>query len=182
MLKQTKMKKLIRFFVAVIVMFAFTASAFSQATATATATATIVTPIAISKTVDLSFGNIAAGAGAGTVLLNATTGIRTPTGVTLPAITGVVTAASFNVTGTANFTYAITLPGAATTITDGAAHTMTVITFTSNPAGTGTLSGAGSQALTVGATLNVGALQVPGNYSSASAGGSGPFPVTVNYN
>jgi hypothetical protein len=174
------MKKMTRFFAVVIVMFAFTVSTFAQS-ATATATATIVSPIAISKTVDLSFGNIAAGAGAGTVVMSPA-GLRTPTGVTLPATTGTVTAASFTVTGTANFTYAITLPGAATTISDGATHTMTVNAFSSTPSGTGTLSGAGSQTLTVGATLNVGAAQVAGNYSSASAGGSGPFTVTVNYN
>jgi hypothetical protein len=180
MLNQTKMKTTYRFLAAIFVMIAFSASAFSQS-ATANATATIVTPITLNKTLDLSFGNIAAGAG-GTVLLDPQTGTRTPTGVTLPVTTGTVNAATFTVSGTANFTYAITLPGVATTISDGATHTMLVNTFTSFPSGTGTLSGAGTQTLTVGATLVVGAAQVAGNYSSASAGGSGPFTVTVNYN
>ncbi|HBC79095.1 MAG TPA: hypothetical protein DCZ51_10735, partial [Bacteroidales bacterium] len=70
----------------------------------------------------------------------------------------------------------ITLPAAATTITSGA-NTMTVDTWTSSPSGTGTLSAGGSQALTVGATLNVGASQPAGTYVSGT-----PFTVTVNYN
>jgi hypothetical protein len=104
-------------------------------------------------------------------------GVRSVTGgCTLPAITGTVAAAAFNVTGAANYTYAITLPGAATTITFGA-NNMTVDTWTSTPSGTGTLSAGGSQTLTVGATLNVGASQAAGTYVSGT-----PFTVTVNYN
>ena len=60
----------------------------AQATATATATATIVTPISISKTADMSFGNIAVSATtSGTVILSPA-GSRTTGGaggVTLPA-------------------------------------------------------------------------------------------------
>jgi len=52
---------------------------------------------------------------------------------------------------------------------------MTVNTFTSTPSGTGQLSVLGSQALTVGATLVVGASQASGSYS-------GTFSVTVVYN
>jgi len=53
---------------------------------------------------------------------------------------------------------------------------MTIDAFTSNPSGTGALT-AGSQVLTVGATLNVGANQVTGAYTNATG-----FDVTVNYN
>jgi len=157
-------------------MFGYTAATFGQASATATATATIVAPIAIANTADMNFGNVAVGASAGTVILTPAGGRSTTGGVTLPAVTGTVTAAAFNVTGQANFTYAITLPAAATTITSGA-NTMTVDTWTSNPTPTGTLSAGGSQALTVGATLNVNANQPAGTYVSAT-----PFTVTVNYN
>jgi hypothetical protein len=52
--------------------------------------------------------------------------------------------------------------------------TMTVDNFTSNPSGTGTLAG-GTQTLSVGARLNVGAGQVAGDYT-------GEFSVTVAYN
>ena len=167
------MKKMIKLFALAIVMLSFAASTFAQATATATAT--IVAPLAINKTADMNFGNIAPGAAAGTVLLSPA-GARTPTGVTfLPSNPGTVTAASFTVTGLSGATYSITLPGAATTVTSGA-NTMTVSTWTSTPTPTGTLTG-GTEILKVGATLNVGASQAVGSYVSGTA-----FTVTVNYN
>ncbi len=57
---------------------------------------------------------------------------------------------------------------------------MTVTAFTSDPSGTGTLTG-GTQTLTVGGTLNVNAGQAAGTYSTASSGGT-PLTITVNYN
>ncbi|OSZ78340.1 hypothetical protein CAP35_08780 [Chitinophagaceae bacterium IBVUCB1] len=146
------------------------------ASATATASATIITPIAISKTADMNFGNIAvSSSSAGTVVL-APAGTRTTTGgVTLPATTGSPAAAAFTVTGQGSYTYAITLPSSAT-LSDGGSNTMTVNTFTSNPSSTGTLS-SGTQNITVGATLNVSAGQATGSYTTSS-----PFTVTVNYN
>lgn len=164
------------FFATAIVMVVFSANAFGQVNATATATATIVTPISITTTTDMNFGNIAVSATAGTVIL-APAGTRTATGgVTLPAIPGTVSAAVFTVAGTPAYTYAITLPAGATTVTSGG-NTMTVTTFTSTPATTGTLDGTGSQTLQVGATLNVGINQPSGTYVSGT-----PFQVTVNYN
>jgi uncharacterized protein DUF4402 len=99
--------------------------------------------------------------------------VRTPGGGASLGSGAAVTAAAFTVSGQGSATYAITLPASAT-VTSGA-NTMTVNGFTSNPAGTGTLSGAGSQNLLVGATLNVGASQATGTYS-------GTFDVTVTYN
>jgi len=152
----------------------FSSSVFAQATATATASATIVTPISISKTTDMNFGNIATDGTVGTVIL-APGSTRTFTGgVTLPAATGTVTAASFTVAGSGSYTYAITLPSSVT-ITSGS-DSMIVDTFTSTPSSTGTLS-SGSQVITVGATLNLVASQAEGTYTSAT-----PFAVTVNYN
>jgi Domain of unknown function (DUF4402) len=166
------MKKSILF---AILMFALTAATFAQVSATATASATIVGPIGITNSANMSFGNVAVSAALGTVVL-APAGTRTVTGgCTLPVITGTVTAAAFNVTGAANYTYAITLPGSVT-ITDGT-NNMTVDTFTSNPTPTGTIGAGGSEALTVGATLHVAGSQVAGTYTTAA-----PFSVTVNYN
>ena len=153
---------------------------FAQATATATATATIISPITLTKDVDMNFGNLAVNANPGTVLLTAA---AAPTrtaggGVTLSVTTpGTVTAAKFTVGGAANFTYAITLPVGATTIDDNNSHTMTVDTWTSLPSGTGTIGVGGTQDLYVGATLNVAGSQTPGIYVSDT-----PFSVTVNYN
>lgn len=169
------MKKMIRSFTLLVVMLSFAATTFAQVTAQATATATIVTPIAIAKTVDMNFGNVAVGVAGGTVVLTPASGRSVTGDCILPAITGTVTAASFNVTGEGVLTYSITLPAAATTITSGA-NTMTVDTWTSTPTPTGTLT-AGAQTLTVGATLNVAASQPAGTYVSGT-----PFDVTVNYN
>ena len=169
------MKKMIKFFTITIVMFSFAASAFAQSTATASATATILTPIAITKDVDMNFGNLAASGTSGTVVLTPAGGRSATGGVTLlPA--GTITAASFTVTGIAGTTYSIALPASAT-INSGV-NTMTVDFFNSTPtvlAG-GTLTG-GTETLLVGATLNVGVAQVAGVYTTAT-----DFDVTVNYN
>ena len=152
-------------------------TSFGQASATATATATIITPISITKTADMNFGNVAVTAASGTVVMTPAAVRSLTGGVTLPATTGAVTAASFTVSGEASYTYAITLP-TTHTITSGV-NNMTVNTFTSTPSSTGTLSSAtpGVQTLNVGATLVVGGSQASGVYQSAT-----PFTVTVNYN
>jgi hypothetical protein len=170
------MKKKVISFTALFV--AFSAIGFAQETATATATATIVTPISITKTVDMNFGNVAVQSTTGGTVVLAPAGTRTTTGaVTLPTIAGTVTAASFTVDGQGSYTYAITLPSSAVTLDDGASHTMTVSSFTSNPSGTAGQLTTGTQTLKVGATLNVGAAQAAGVYVSGT-----PFNVTVNYN
>jgi hypothetical protein len=159
-----------------ILMTGFVTASYSQATATATATATIITPISITKTADMSFGNLAVQAGTGGTVVLAPAGTRTSTsGVSLPATSGTVTAAAFTVDGTGSFTYAITLPSTATLTRASGSETMTASSFTSNPSGTGALT-AGTQDIAIGATLTVAAAQVPGVYTS------GNFNVTVNYN
>ncbi len=167
--------KKLSFLVALFV--AFSAASMAQVGATATASATIITPIAIANATDMDFGNVAVSAVAGTVVL-APAGTRTATGgVTLPVVTGTVTAASFTVTGLATATYSITLPSGVTVIDDGVGNNMNVDTWTSSPTPTGTIGAGGTQTLTVGATLAVGAAQAAGTYTSAT-----PFTVTVNYN
>jgi hypothetical protein len=169
------MKTLTKIF-ATVVMFFIAASTFAQVTATASATGTIVTPIAISKTQDLNFGNVAVSATGGNVIL-APAGSRSVTGgVTLPAVAGTVTEARFTITGVANYTYSITLPTTDQYVFKGTDQ-MTVSAFTSNPSTTGTLDGTGSQTLKVGATLQVNANQAAGTYTTTT-----PFQVTVNYN
>ena len=176
------MKKLGLFFTMMVgAFFLLTTNVMAQesVTASATATAEIVAPLAISKTVDMVFGNVSAGASGGTVVL-APAGTRSVTGTVQLAAsaTGSPTAASFSVTGEGAYTYSITLPSVDYTISDSEAtpNTMTVNTFTSDPTPTGTLT-AGAQTLTVGATLNVSASQVEGTYTNATG-----FDVTVAYN
>jgi hypothetical protein len=177
-LKQSKnMKKLLLFAVAII---GFSAITFAQDTKTATASATIIGPISLTKVTDMNFGNIAVGTAAGTVVLSPA-GTRNATNVTLPAVTGTFTAATFTVSGEGSRTYSITIPTTDHTIkntTGTGGETMIVNAFTSTPtvAAGGTLN-AGTQTLAIGATLNVSGSQAAGTYVSETA-----FPVTVNYN
>ena len=141
------------------------------ATATASATAKILAPVQLTKTSDLAFATIVTGTVADTVVVSAA-GART-CGSNLTC-SGSVTAAAFNVAGTASTSYAITLPGTVT-ISSGS-DTMSVNTFTSSKAGnTSTLNASGADSFSVGATLAVGASQAAGNYS-------GSFSVAVDYN
>lgn len=176
---QIQMKTIYKLAAFSLAVIGFNSSVNAQATASADAEATIVTPISITKTTDMNFGNVAVQASTGGTVVLAPAGTRTRTsGVTLPNVTGTVAAAAFTVNGNGTYTYAITLPSSLTLTHSGGAGTgtMTVNTFTSTPSGTGALTG-GTQTLTVGATLNVAAGQAPGVYSSLT-----PFDVTVNYN
>jgi hypothetical protein len=168
------MKQLSKIFTFVTVALLFAANTYGQVSATANATATIITPIGITNSTPLAFGNVAANPTlTGTVVITPA-GVRTATGgATLPAVTGTFGVATFTVTGEGTSTYAITLPASAT-LTGTPSGTMTVDNFASTPSGTGTLA-AGTQNITVGGTLNVGAAQAAGSYT-------GTFSVTVNYN
>lgn len=146
------------------------------ATATGTATATVITPITITNTADLAFGQFAAGTG-GTVVMSPASA-RTATGGVVLSTVNPGAAASFSIGGAANATYAITLPAdGVVTISDGAATptTMAANTFTSSPSATGTLDAGGAQIVTVGATLTVANAQLTAAYT-------GTFNVTVEYN
>jgi uncharacterized protein DUF4402 len=174
-----KMKK--KLLVLAVIVFAASGNsdAFAQALATASASATVIAPISLTKNVDMNFGNIAVSVSTGGTVMLAPAGTRTTGGgggVTLPATSGTVAAASFTVSGAASYTYAITLPSTVT-ISDLGGHNMTVNGFSSTPSSTGTLSGGGTSTVKVGATLNVASAQSPGSYSNASG-----VPVTVNYN
>ena len=169
------MKK-ITILVAILLVVGFSTNAFAQPDPhIASTTTTIITPINITKTVDMNFGNVATNGAIGTVVLTPA-GTRTSTGgITLPATAGTVTAASFAVTGSGSYTYTITLPGAAIPLT-GTSAGVTVGTFVSNPSATGTLS-SGAQTVIVGATLNLPVSVVAGTYNSPAG-----LSVTVNYN
>jgi len=167
-----------------IILFAgilFTVSAVQQVNGqteaydAASTSATIITPIAISKTVDLNFGNIVAGT-TGTVTVGTDDSRSSTGGVTLPSATpGTITAAQFDVTGLANATYSITAP-ASFNIT-GPGDDMEVSTFVTDPTPTGTLDDDGKQTISVGATLVVGENQTAGTYTNADA-----LVITVAYN
>lgn len=157
--------------IVLLVVLLISSAAVAGASSSASS-AQILTPATLSNTVGLEFGQIGVSASAGTVTLSPA-GVRTSSGgVTLAG--GVpATVASFDVAGEPSSTYTITLP-TSTAIVLGA-DSMTIDTFASSPDTTGTLSGAGTDTLLVGATLHVGANQAAGEYA-------GSFDVTVLYN
>lgn len=148
------------------------------AQATATSTSTVVTPIAITKFADLSFGSFAASATSGTVTVTPGGTRSVSGGVT--AAGGTASAARFDVTGSGSLTYSIAFTGAAT-LSDGT-NTMAFTRIsdlsasaaTSGDVSSGTLS-AGAQSIFVGGVLAVNASQPAGTYT-------GSVIATVEYN
>jgi len=178
------MNKTVRIFSAIAIA-AFSATAtksFAQQSSTdnADAHATVVTPISIVKSTDMDFGNVAVGGSGGTVVLTAgAVASRSTTGnATLPATTGTVGAASFDVSGQAGYVYSIALPSSIT-ITDGSSHNMTISSILSSPSAVsgGTLDGSGHQTIYVGGTMTLSGTQTAGTYNTVS-----PFDITVVYN
>lgn len=166
---------------AVIATGTFGASNSFAVGASTDASATVITPIAITKTVDLVFGSFARGAG-GTVTVS-TSGARTASGTILSAIGSSPTAARFDVTGDADATYSIDWSGVSV-LTDPVSLETMALAKTSDLTGgnaingevaTGTLSAGGAQSIYLGGVLTVGALQAAGDYA-------GNVTVTVEYN
>lgn len=172
------MRKISSIVTLITAVVAVSTTANAQATATAASGATIVTPISITKQVDLNFGNVAVTTTAGTVMMTPG-GVRSTTGgVTLPTTTGTVAAASFTVGGQADYTYNVTLPTADITLAGlTPANTMSLGSFTSSPSDTAGALLSGTQTLTVGGTLTVKASQEADTYANAA-----DLTVTVNYN
>lgn len=129
--------------------------------------------IGVSPVQELAFGKFVAVSG-GTVTLSPA-GARTASGSIQLVPSGAWAAAQLMVSGDPSLSYSISLPANGTVTLQSGANSMVLIGFTSNPTGTGQLSGGGAQTLMVGATLSVASSQPIGSYS-------GTFGVTVNYN
>ena len=128
--------------------------------------------ISLTELTGLRFGAIFTSPAPGTVVLSPTGTLSTTGGASLGSQLP-VGPASFSVTGAANATYAITLPGSV--VLSSLEGSLTVTAFTSSPDLTGRLDLSGQQTLSVGGTLNVPANQPDGDYA-------GTFSVTVAYN
>jgi hypothetical protein len=140
---------------------------------TSTITASMMPSIAIAQSTDLAFGRFVPGTIAGQIGVS-TAGVRSVITGDMTLVLGApVTAASFTVSGGANTTYAITLPGIFL-VTSGA-NSMAILSMVSSPATTGTLSAGGLQTLNLGAALSVSSTQAFGDYIAS-------FNVTVAYN
>lgn len=168
-------KKLLCTTGAAVLSAVFFSSAVTAANfASSNANAEVVTPLAIVATpgIEMDFGIVAGDAAGGTTVVLTTGG--TTSSSDGASVSGAPAAGSFDVTGAASQGYNITLP-VSITIDDGGLNTMTVDTFTSNPAvGAGSLDGTGAQTILIGATLNIGGGQILGIYAGA-------YTVTVNY-
>ena len=147
----------------------------NAASTSGTASAVVEAPLTVAQDAEMNFGTVTGGATPGTVVLD-TAGARTVTGGAQVIALNPGSAGIFTITGEAGRTYVVTFSASAT-LSDGS-NTMTVDSFTHNSSGT--LVG-NSESFQVGGTLNVGANQISGSYSTTNAGGS-PFTITVNYN
>jgi hypothetical protein len=128
-------------------------------------------PIAIVTTGTLGFGQVISGSSAGTVTVTPQ-GARSADGGTVLGSGLTASAASFTITGEPSTAFGLVLPGSVS-LTSGSSS-MTVDAFTSTPGGSGTLDGAGSQQVNVGARLHLSPSQPFGSYE-------GTFNVTVAY-
>lgn len=179
------MKKIILSLAVIALMTVFSANLMAQANLSSSAGAKLLTPITLTQPVGntLHFGSLYKGGG-GTCILN-TSNSRSFTGtVTGSAVAPTSANAIYTVGGSANTTYAITLPATITvtepvTVTTMSISTLTVKTSSGTEVtavgATSTLDGTGVDGFIVGGTLTVGASQAAGVYS-------GTFNVTVAYN
>lgn len=151
----------------------FTNFLFAQATANFTASVTIIQPIGITTTSDMSFANVDAKNGGKITLSPNST--RTSSGDVELTDGGSISAASFEVTGEAGLTYAVTLPSDNYVLSNGS-ESIIINNFTTDFNSDNAFAGS-SQTINVGATLEVNPNQTPGNYVS-----QGGLNVTVNYN
>jgi hypothetical protein len=143
-----------------------------------TATATVIAPIAVTAGADLRFGAFSVDATNGGTVSIAANGTRTATASYIDLATSTVGAATFAVTGQPSTTYAYTVANATlsngTPADDMPATLLGVSTSTTNAA-SGTITGGGTDTITVYGSLAVAAGQTADAYT-------GDFAVTVAYN
>jgi len=183
------MKKLIILCAAFVLMAGFTTKVTAQTSATVTGTtagAVLLTAMGLTQTAPLHFGSmVLTSALGGTCLLPSNSTTRQFTGgVATSAATPIATNAAYDVTGTINETYALTLPSTTTvthTTLSSGEYQMDITLMKARFDGAGadaivsTLSSSGTDSFTVGGTLNINADQLGGIYA-------GTFNVTVEYN
>lgn len=143
----------------------------------AIATATAIAPLSLLELVPMDFGTVAGSSTASSVILD-TAGARIATGGAQTMATGPGTASTFRITGGEALTYIVTF-SASGTLESAGGQQITVDTFTNNSLGN--IPVGGIEDFQVGATLNLGAAQPAGSYSTTTGGGT-PYTITVNYN
>jgi hypothetical protein len=140
----------------------------------ATSTAKIVLPAQITKLFDMDFGFVTV-TGAGTAILNSSSGAVTTTGGVLFA-GGLPHAAQFEAVSPSKTVVHIRLPKKAVTLTRiSGTETMTVDGWNLNGVDTRNVVSHETFAFAIGGTLHVAANQAEGTYT-------GTFDVTIDYN
>ena len=144
---------------------------------TSSAAATVYRPLSISNSTGLVFGKVVRPAtGSGTVVINASTGVRTTTGNATVLNTPTPSRAIYSVTGEGGQAVSVSVPTSFVMSTTGGTVT---VSLTTTASGSQTLSSAlgsaGSLGFYVGGTLPVTSTTKDGNYT-------GTFTVTVQYN
>lgn len=148
------------------------AAAQASASASFTASATIIEPIGITTTSNMNFANIDAGNG-GIVIITPEHN-RIAQGDIILAEGGMVSAATFLVTGKEGYTFDISVPSGPQHVVSGT-QKMEIRDFVA-ALDESSLSGNG-KVIKVGASLVINAQQQPGFYQSLD-----DLQVTVNYN
>ena len=158
--------------------------------ATASTQAVIVKPITLINASNLSFGRLASVAG--TVSIDANSGMRSSNAPNLIAIKGGVAnepgRASFTVGGEPGLAYAISAPATSIVLSSSDGNELTVtltgvyaenskVTGGANAASTGTLNQLGADTLGIGGSLTLANNTPSGTYANASG-----IALTVNYN
>ena len=147
-------------------------------TVNGSAVANVIEPLSITEVNGLDFGTVSGGPAIGTVVMS-TAGVRSTTGDAEIIAADPGNEADFTINGEPNQAYTLSFSASGTLSDAGGANTMTVDTFTSTHAGT--VPGGGIENFKVGATLNLGANQAAGAYSTGIGAGA-PYTITVNYN
>lgn len=144
----------------------FAQSSSTAATSSTTSSQTTHTAIGLTQLADWNFGYLFTGSTAGSVTLT-TSGNRSASGgvVLFNTTTADPHVASYKITGDNSAAYSLMFPSSITLTRSGGSQTMTLTQFTKT--GTGVLMN-GSETISVGATLKVGALQTGGNYSGTN--------------
>ncbi|MEI6679115.1 MAG: DUF4402 domain-containing protein [Mariniphaga sp.] len=180
------MKKSFLLFAAIVMILSFSTNVMAQTSAKVsgtTAGAQLIVPMTLTETSPLHFGTINLLAAAGGDVILSTAGVRSfDAGLAASLVAPLATNAAYNVTGTYNETYALTLPPTIEVKeTVGGTATMTISALkakfnaTGADAVTSTLNGSGAGNFKVGGTLTVAASQLGGIYA-------GTFDVSVDYN
>jgi hypothetical protein len=145
-----------------------------------TATVEVITPLIITETTPMNFGQVSGSGTAGNIVLSGNTATPDTNTSVVPA-SGAADAV-FDISGEPSQNIVITdFTGASATLDDGAAGAaMTVDTFTYTAPTV--LDGSGNASFSVGATLHLNANQAAGTYDTSPGNGGSTYTVTVNYN